>query len=452
MNVIIVGCGRVGRALARKLNSDGNDVTVIDTKAEEVHTLTERCDIMGVVGNGANHTVQQEAGIDRADLLIAVTDSDELNLLCCVVAKKEGNNCQTIARLRDPAYRTETAYLQDHLDIAMVINPEYEAAQEIARVLRFPAAIQIEPFAKGKVELIKFRLPAESKLIGMSVKEMVIKYRADLLVCTIERGEDAYIANGDFVFQERDVVSIVASTKNAHDFFRSIEYKGNSIKDAMIVGGGMITHYICEILEKTNISLKIIEKNLKACEELSTQWHKTTVIHGNARDRELLQEEGIKTAGAFLALADLDEENILMSVYAKDAGSGKVITKIKRMDYDNVLTKLDLDTTICPKNITSDIILRYVRSRKNTAGSNVETLYNIIRDKVEASEFIVRDGSPIVGVPLAKLKFKKDVLIASITRGNEVIVPRGNDVILSSDAVVVVSKLIGISDIADVLK
>ncbi len=452
MNVIIVGCGRVGRALARKLNSDGNDVTVIDTKAEEVHTLTERCDIMGVVGNGANHTVQQEAGIDRADLLIAVTDSDELNLLCCVVAKKEGNNCQTIARLRDPAYRTETAYLQEQLDIAMVINPEFEAAQEIARVLRFPAAIQIEPFAKGKVELIKFRLPAESKLIGMSVKEMVIKYRADLLVCTIERGEEAYIANGDFVFQDRDVVTIVASPKNANEFFRSIEYKGNSIKDAIIVGGGMITHYICEILEKTNISLKIIEKNLKLCEELSTQWHKTTVIHGNARDRELLQEEGIKTAGAFLALADLDEENILMSVYAKDAGSGKVITKIKRMDYDNVLEKLDLDTTICPKNITSDIILRYVRSRKNTAGSNVETLYNIIRDKVEASEFIVREGSPIVGVPLCKLKFKKDVLIASITRGNEVIVPRGNDVILAGDAVVVVSKLIGISDIADVLK
>ena len=452
MNVIIVGCGRVGRALAQKLNNDGNEVTVIDTKAEEVHTITERCDIMGVIGNGANHTVQREAGIDRADLLIAVTDSDELNLLCCVVAKKEGNNCATIARLRDPEYRTEASYLQQELDIAMVINPEYEAAKEIARVLRFPSAIQIEPFAKGKVELIKFRLPTDSKIVGMSVKEVVIKYHADILVCTIERGEDAYIANGDFVFGERDVVSIVATPKNANEFFRSIEYKGNSIKDAMIVGGGMITRYLCEILEKSNISLKIIEKNLKLCEELSSQWHKTTVIHGNARDRELLREEGIKKAGAFVALADLDEENILMSVYAKDAGSGKVITKIKRMDYDNVLTRLDLDTTICPKNITSDIILQYVRSHKNAAGSNVETLYNIIQDKVEASEFIVREGSPIVGIPLAKLKFKKDILIASITRGDEVIVPRGNTTIEVGDAVVVVSKQIGLDDIADVLK
>lgn len=452
MNIIIVGCGRVGRTLAEKLNSDGNDVTVIDTKAEEVHTLAERCDIMGVIGNGANHTVQREAGIDKADLLIAVTNSDELNLLCCVVAKKEGNNCATIARLRDPEYRTESAYLQQELDIAMVINPEYEAAKEIARVLRFPSAIQIEPFAKGRVELIKFRLPAESKLVGMSVKEMVLKYHANVLVCTIERGEDVYIANGDFVFCERDVVSIVASPKNANEFFRSIDYKGNSIKDAMIVGGGMITHYLCEILEKSHISLKIIEKNLKLCEELSSCWHKTTVIHGNARDRELLKEEGINTAGAFLALADLDEENILMSIYAKDAGSGKVITKIKRMDYDNVLSKLDLDTTICPKNTTADIIMQYVRRRKNAAGSNVETLYNIIQDKVEAAEFTVRDGSPIVGVPLAKLKFKKDILIAAITRGDEIIVPRGNDSIQVGDAVVVVSKQVGLGDIADVLK
>lgn len=452
MKIIIVGCGRVGRTLAEKLNGDGNDVTVIDTKAEEVHTLTERCDIMGVVGNGANHTVQREAGVDAADLLIAVTDSDELNLLCCVIAKKEGNHCQTIARLRDPQYRTEAAYLQEELGIAMVINPEYEAAKEIARVLRFPAAVKIEPFAKGEVELIKFRLPAGSCLIGISVKEMVMKYRADVLVCTIERGEDAYIANGDFVFQEKDLVSIVASTKNANEFFRKIEYKGHSIKDAMIVGGGMITHYVCEILEKANISLKIIEKNLSLCEALSMQWHKTTVIHGSARDRELLSEEGIETAGAFLALADLDEENILMSVYAKGVGKGKVVTKIKRMDYGNVLSRLDLDTMICPKNITSDIILRYVRSRKNTAGSNVETLYNIIQDKVEASEFIVKENSPIVGVPLSDLKFKKDILIASITRGDEVIVPRGRDVIQAGDAVVVVSKQIGLGDVADVLK
>lgn len=451
MKIIIVGCGRVGRTLAEKLNLDGNEVTVIDVNSEKVNTITERCDIMGVVGNGAKHTVQQEAGVDNADLLIAVTDSDELNLLCCVVAKKQGN-CQTIARLRSPEYRTEAAYLQDELGIAMVINPEYEAAKEIARVLRFPSAIKIEPFAKGKVELIKFRLQKGNAIIGMSVKEVVAKYRADILVCTVERGEDAYIANGDFVFAEKDVVSIVASTKNANEFFQNIKYKGHSIKDALIVGGNMITEYVCEILERSNISLKIVEKDYKVCEGLSAKWHKATVIHGDGADHELLVEEGVERAGAFLALADLDEENILLSVYAKGVGEGKVITKIKRMDYDKVLSRLDLDTIICPKNITSDIILRYVRSRENAAGSNVETLYNIIQDKVEASEFIVKEGSPIVGVPLSQLKFKKDILIASITRGDEVLVPRGQTEILAGDAVVVVSKQIGLSDVADVLK
>lgn len=451
MNIIIVGCGRVGRTLAEKLNGDDNDVTVVDMDAEKVNTIASRCDIMGVVGNGATYTTQREAGIDRADLLIAVTGSDELNLLCCVIAKKEGN-CRTIARLRNPEYSTESAYLKEELGIAMVINPEYEAAEEIARVLRFPTAIKIEPFAKGKVELIKFRVQKDCRIIGLSVKEVVTKYRSDILVCTIERGDEAHIANGDFVFEEKDVVSFVASPKNANDFFVKIGYKGHSVKNALVVGGGVITHYLCEILERSKISLKIVEKDRKLCEELSAQWHKTDVIHGNAADRELLVETGIEKSDAFLALAELDEENILLSVYAKGVGRGKVVTKINRIDYDNVVSRLDLDTTICPKNITSDIILRYVRAMKNTLGSNVETLYNIIQDKVEASEFIVRENSPIAGIPLAQLKFKKDVLIASITRGDTVIVPRGHDVIQAGDSVVIVSKQIGLHDVTDVLK
>ncbi|MBP3434682.1 MAG: NAD-binding protein, partial [Clostridia bacterium] len=296
------------------------------------------------------------------------------------------------------------------------------------------------------------RVQKDCRIIGLSVKEVVTKYRSDILVCTIERGDEAHIANGDFVFEEKDVVSFVASPKNANDFFVKIGYKGHSVKNALVVGGGVITHYLCEILERSKISLKIVEKDRKLCEELSAQWHKTDVIHGNAADRELLVETGIEKSDAFLALAELDEENILLSVYAKGVGKGKVVTKINRIDYDNVVSRLDLDTTICPKNITSDIILRYVRAMKNTLGSNVETLYNIIQDKVEASEFIVRENSPIAGIPLAQLKFKKDVLIASITRGDTVIVPRGHDVIQAGDAVVIVSKQIGLHDVTDVLK
>lgn len=451
MNIIIIGCGRVGRTLAVKLDLEGHDVTVIDTSADKVKTITERCDIMGVVGNGATYTVQREAGIDSADLLIAVTNSDELNLLCCIVAKKEGK-CQTIARVKNPEYSHDAPYLKEQLGLSLVINPEYVAAEEIARVLRFPRALKIEPFAKGKVELIKFRLRKDSPLIGMTVKEMAAKYHADLLVCTIERGEEAHIANGDFRFEERDVISIVAATKNAREFFVKIKHNENPIKSALVVGGGVITQYLCEILERSGIHLRIMEKDLKRCEELSGLWPKFDIIHGDGADRELLMEEGVATVGAFVALANIDEENILLSIFAKSVGANKLITKINRIDYDHVLDQLDLDTTICPKNITADIIVRYVRAMQNTVGSNVETMYNIIQDKVEASEFIVKENSPIAGIPLSQLKFKPDVLVASITRDKQVIIPRGQDVIEAGDAVVIVSKHIGLQDVTDVLK
>ena len=334
----------------------------------------------------------------------------------------------------------------------MVINPEYAAAEEIARVLQFPAAIKIEPFAKGKVELIKFRLHKDNALIGLSVKEMAMQYRADALVCTVERGEEAYIASGDFVFEERDIVSIVATPKNASDFFKKIHYKGHSIKNAMVVGGGTITHYLCEILQNSSVGLKIIEKDLKVCEEVCSRWQKTDVIHGNATDRELLLEEGIAKTGAFVALSHADEENILLSLFAKEFNQGKLITKINREDYDSVISRLDLDTVICPINITSDLIVRYARSARSTAGSNMETLYNIIRDQVEATEFIVKGKSAITDTPLSKLKLRKNVLIACISRGSEVIIPRGSDTIQVGDSVVVVSKQLGLLSLIDALR
>ena len=452
MKIIIVGCGRVGKTLAEKLNAEGHDVTVVDTLASEVEAVSSRCDIMGLVGNGAMHTIQREAGVETADLLIAVTNSDELNLLCCIVAKKVGN-CQTIARVKNPEYSQESPYLKEELGLAMVINPEYEAAKEISRVLRFPTAIKIEPFAKGKIELIKFKITPDCKLVGMSVREMSGKYPGDVLVATIERGEEAYIARGDSIFEEKDIVSIIGTPKSANDFFKKIEYKGNSIKTALVVGGGEITHYLCGILDKSGISLKIIEKDRKICEDLCIRWEKADIICGDAADKELLLEEGIAGAGAFVALSNVDEENILLSLYAQEFKNGKLVTKINRTDYDNVINRLELDTVICPINIASDNILRFVRATSNAMGSsNVETLYNIIPDEVEAAEFIIKENSPIAGKPLSELKFKKDVLIASISRKGEVIVPRGHSVIEVGDAVVVVSKQLGLEDVSEILK
>ena len=451
MDIIIVGCGKVGQALAEQLNEQGNNITVIDLDADKINAVTSRCDVMGVVGNGATHLTQQEAGIERADLMIAVTGSDELNLLCCLIAKKAGN-CKTIARVRSPQYSTEAPFLKDELGLAMVINPELAAAQEIARVLRFPSAMKIEHFSRGRVELLKFRLPEDSPLAGLAVKEIASKLLCDVLVCTIERGDEAYIANGNFVFEEKDVISIIAAPKKANDFFRKINYKTNSVKDVLIAGGGELGHYLTEILLKSGISVKIIEKDLRRCEELSVLWDDVTVLNGDASDQNVLLEAGLEKTGAFVALTNLDEENIMLSLFAKSAGDAKLVTKINRIEFDEVIKHLDLDTIIYPKNITSDTIIRYVRSFRRTQGSSVERVHQFIKGKVEASEFTITDESAVTDTPLMELKLKPGVLVAAILRDKRVIIPRGSDEIKRGDAVVIVSNILGIHDIADILK
>lgn len=449
MNIIIVGCGKVGEELAHRLNDEGDNITVIDVDSTKVNDVTSRLDVLGVTGNGATHLVQQEAGIRDADLLIAVTGSDELNLLCCLIAKKEGN-CQTIARVRDPQYSTEAPYLKEELGLAMVINPEFQAAAEIARVLRFPSAIKIDTFAKGKVDLMKFRLPENCILTGCSVKEIMTKLKCDVLVCTVERGDDAFIPNGEFVFEEKDVISIIASPANANVFFRKIDYKINQVKDCMIAGGGDVAYYLCRILKKAGISLKLIEKDPKRCEKLCTALPEVTVICGDAADQQILLEEGLENANSFAALTNLDEENIMLSLFARVKGCKKLVTKINRIDFFDVIKQLDLDSIIYPKNITSELIVSYVRAMKNTIGSNVQTVYSVIKGKAEAAEFLIKDNSPVLGKPLMELKFKPNVLVAVILRGNRVIIPRGSDVIEKYDSVIVVSD-IRPHDISDIL-
>ncbi len=451
LNIIIVGCGKIGQNLAEQLGAEGNNITIVDISREKVEEVSSRLDVMGVVGNGAIHATQQEAGIEQADLLIAVTGSDELNLLCCIVAKKSGN-CHVIARVKQPEYSTEAAYLKDELGLAMVINPQYAAAEEILRVLRFPSAMKIDTFAGGRVELVKFRLPENSPLVGLSVREMSIKLRTDVLICTVERGDEAFIAKGDLVFEGKDVISLVASPKSAAEFFTKIGYRTHSVKNAIIAGGGKTGHYLCDMLLQEGVAVKIIEKNPKVCDELCALFPSAIVIHGDAGDREILTEEGLETAGAFVALTNLDEENILLSLFAKRVSRGKLVTKINRTDFSDLVNHLDLDSIIYPKNIASDVIVRYIRAMKNTIGSNVETLYNVIQGKVEASEFIVKEGSAITGKPLAQLEFRKNVLIAAILRDDKVIIPRGHDTIEQGDRVVIVSELMALHDITDVLR
>jgi len=451
MNIIIVGCGQVGQNLAEQLIQDKNNVTVIDKSYDNLKSLTDRIDAMGIVGNGASQVTLAEADIEHADLLIAVTNSDELNLLCCTIAKKI-SNCKVIARVRSHIYNNESEFLKTELGLAMVINPDYVAAQEIARVLRSPSAISIETFGKGKVELLKYRLPDDSAIIGMSVKDVMLKYKSDILFATIERGDTAYIAKGDFIFSARDVVSIISSPEASQNFFKKLGSKNQSVKSTMIVGAGEITHYLCAEIKKSKMNLKVIDSDMTRCDEISSAFPHVTVIHGDTTNHELMAEEGIGKVGAFLALSDSDEENMILSMHAKEKTHGKIVTKVTRMGYDSVINQLNLDTVIYPKTIVSDMILRYVRSANNTRGSNIETLYNVIKGQVEASEFFIRKPSEIVGVPISKLRFRKNVLIAAILRKDEVIMPRGYDTIEMGDSVVVVSKVTKLQDITDILE
>lgn len=451
MNIIIVGCGKVGQTLATELNVEGNNVTVVDKDAEIVSEVAARCDVMGVVGNGATATTQKEAGIEGADLLIAVTGSDELNLLCCMVAKRMGN-IQVIARLKNPDYSTEADYLKDELGLALVINPEEAVAEEISRVLRFPSATKIETFAEGKVELLTFRLPEGSPLAGLSVREIVTKLRADVLICTVERDGEALIAKGDLVFAERDVISLIATHKNANAFFEKIKYKTNAVKDAVLVGGGEIAEYLSVLLLRDGIKVKIVEPDKAKCEALAGTLPEASIICGDLTEKEVLLEEGISSAGAVVALTEEDEDNIFLSLFVKRIGKAKLITKINRTDFDDVIKHLDLDSVVYPESIVSDMILRYVRAMRNTVGSNVKTLYNLIKGKVEVTEFVIKEHSPVIGIPLAELPLKKNILIAAILRGKRVILPRGSDVIGNGDSVVIVSGVMALHDITDILK
>ena len=451
MNIIIVGCGKVGETLAAELNLGGNNVTIIDRDAAKVKSIANKLDIMGVIGNGASRTTQKEAGIDDADMLIAVTGNDELNLLCCIVAKKSAG-CRTIARLKNPEYSTDAPYIKNELGLAMVINPELAAAKEIARILNFPSAIKVDIFAKSRVELLTFKLPEDSRLAGMSVKDASMKLKTGVTFCTIERGDDAYIANGNFVFEGKDVISIIASPKQAKDFFSKIDYKIQPIKDALIVGGSAISYYLISLLEKSGISCTVIEKDVARCNELATEFEKATIINADPSDEDTLKEEGIGRVASFVALTGIDEENIMLSLFAKKAGTRKVITKINRIDFDDIISHLDLDSIVYPKNITADIIVSYVRAMTNAGSSSIETLYNLNHGKVEAAEFTVLAGSPIVGIPLMNLSLKPDVLVAAIQRGKAQITPRGQDVIEPGDSVVIVTKDLELNDITDILK
>ena len=451
MNIIIVGCGKVGQKLAEKLSQEKeHNITVIDLRYNVVQDLINEYDIMGVCGSCSDLDTLTEAGVKTADLLIAATEADELNLLTCFMAKKAGG-CQTIARVRNPEYAKELHIFKEDLGLAMIINPEDTAAREIARILRFPSVIKIDTFAKGRVEILKFKITTGSPVANMKIADMSMKFGGDVLVCGIERGDNAYIPNGEFVIKEGDFVSIVASPESSVDFFKKIGVKTNSVKDTIIVGGGATAYYLAKRLITAGIRVKIIEQNPSRCDKLCELLPKASVINADGTENRVLLEEGLGKAESFVALTNIDEENVLLSLFAKTKMNGKIVTKVNRIAYDEVIDGLDLDTVIYPKNITADYIVRFVRAKKNSIGSNIETMHLILDGKAEALEFRIDDNSPIANTPLGQIKLRDNTRIACINRRGTIITPHGKDMINSGDTVIVVTTHQGSKDITDIL-
>ncbi len=451
MNIIIIGCGKVGMTLAELLSEEEHNITLVDESPSRMQAVPETLDALRITGNGASISTLREAGIEDADILIAVTGQDELNLLCCLIAKKAGK-CHTIARVRNPIYNQEIDFIKQQLGLSMIINPELTAAQEISRLLRFPSAIKIDTFAKGRVELLKFRVRPEFHLSGQPISQISSINSSNVLICAVERGNEVTIPDGGFVLQDNDALSIVASPKNAAAFFKTIGLKTNQVRSALLVGGGKIAYYTALFLQEMKIDVRIVEINRDRCEELTTLLPRATVIHGDATDRQLLMQEGLAKAEAFVALTSLDEENVLLSLFAQAHSHAKTVTKVNKISFTDIINNLDLGSVIYPKYLTADYILQYVRAMSNTIGSNVETLYQILDNRAEALEFSVHEKSPVTDLPLSALKLKPNLLIGCINRNGRIFIPRGQDSIQIGDTVIIVTTQKGLNDIQDILR
>ncbi len=451
LQIIIVGCGKVGMTLVEQLSQEGHDITIIDKNADIVQSMSSLHDVMGIVGNGASYSTQMEAGIESTDLIIAVTDSDELNLLCCIIAKRVGD-CAAIARVRTPDYSKEAGYLREKLGLTMIINPELEASAEAARILYLPTALEVNSFAHGQAEMVKFKVTEGNKLAGNTIALLGTDITENIVICAVERNGEVYIPSGNFQVEAGDVISFVASRMMARTFLNNIGFKTNQVKDTMIIGGGNAAYYLAKQLLHMGTSVKIIESDRSRCEQLSILLPKAIIINGDGSSEELLKEEGIQYAESFVPLTGIDEENIMLTMYAKNVSNAKVITKINRMAFRSVINRLDLGSVIYPRYITSEAIIAYVRAKKDSMDSNIETLYHMFDHRVEAIEFRVYEKSAVTGIPLKNLSLKEGLLISFINRNGKIIIPSGHDSIEMGDTVMIVTTHTGFNDIQDILK
>ncbi|MBR4068260.1 MAG: Trk system potassium transporter TrkA [Clostridia bacterium] len=453
MRILVVGDGKVGHTLAENLAREEHSVTIVDQNESVLHRSEDTLDVMCVRGNGANASTLMDAGVDKADIIIAATASDETNMLCCLIAKRLGAK-HSIARIRDPEYNESLNLLQRELGIDMAINPERATALEISRLLRFPFASNIESFAKGRVELVEFRAHEDDVVVGVPLRDLGRKLHGlpHVLYAAVERDGAVTIPNGDFIIRAGDRVHVVADMVTITAYFRFLGKNSLRVKNVMLLGGGRISYYLAKMIAPMGIRVSIVEIDELKAIALSESLPDVKILHGDGTEQEFLEQEGLKQMDAFAALTDRDEENLMTGLYAVRQGVPKVIVKNNRVAYEDIISAMGLDSIISPQSITCANILHYVRARVGGHGTKVEKLYRLVNGKAEALEFIAREGDSYIGVPLKDLNIRKGTLIAVIVRKGRVIVPFGGDHIEAGDSVLIIACESGIGDLNEVIR
>lgn len=447
MYIIIVGLGKLGSTLTKQLSTEGHDIVVVDPDNSVVSSTVDAYDVMGICGNGATYEVLKEAGAAKAKLIIAATGSDELNILCCLFAKHMGTE-NTIARVRNPDYAGQSQFLRNDLGISMTVNPEYETANEISRIIRFPSAANLDSFAGGRVEIARVRIHSDNPLCDMPIHEM--RKKAKVIICAVQRNDSVFIPSGDFVLRCDDVISITGTRAELSSFMKQTGVYKQKIKNVMIVGGGRIAYYLAKLLSDTGRNIKLIELNDERCQHMSDMLDDVTVIHGDGTDQDILEEQCIDGQDALIALTGIDEENIIVSMYAESKGVNKVITKVNRHSY-SILNDIGLETVVSPQIVAGNLVTRYVRALHNSAGnSQIQTLYKLVGGKVEAAEFIVPEDAGYLNIPFKELELMPNLLIGCIIRNGKIIFPGGDDVMKANDSVIVVTAGRIIEDLHDI--
>ncbi|MBP3695908.1 MAG: Trk system potassium transporter TrkA [Clostridia bacterium] len=450
MNIIIVGQGKLGTTMTKQLVAEGHDVAVIDTRREKVESVVDVYDVLGVCGNGASCEVLEEAGAAKAKLIIATTASDELNILACLTAKRMGTE-HTIARVRNPDYANQHQFLQKELGINMIVNPEFETANEISRIIRFPSAAHLDSFAKGKVEIASLRIHSDNPLCDTPVHDLRKKTKAKVIICAVQRDDEVFIPSGDFVIKCDDVISVTGTRSELVSLMRQCGVYRHKIKNILIIGGGRIGFYLAKQLSDTGRKIKLIEHNESKCYSLSENLpDDVTVIFGDGTDQEILDEQRLEYQDALVALTGIDEENIIVSMYAESKGVNKVITKVNRHSF-SILNDIGLETIVSPQIVAGNLVTRYVRALHNSAdNAQIQTLHKLVNGKVEAAEFIVPENAGYLDIPFKDLNLLPNLLIGCIMRNGKIIFPGGNDVMKAGDSVVVVTANRILEDLHDI--